>query len=175
MQVLVLTFTMSTIAYGSMAIFGYLMYGDRLESQITLNLPNTKICSQIAIYATLIIPLTKYALILNPISVAIEEKFKLHRQDRYARLVSILVRTMLVISTAVVASIVPLFAYVMAFIGSFLIVILSILLPCLIYLKLNWLGVINLENMIVLAIIGVGFVVGAIGTYNSLRDIIKNV
>lgn len=161
---------MSTLGYGSMAILGYLMYGEQLKSQVTLNLPIQELSSQIAIYTTLISPLTKYALIINPISTAIEEK--LHTENR---LVSIIVRTTLVVSTVIVALVIPLFGYVMAFIGSFLIVTLSIVLPCLCYVKLNGLRNNKLEMGIVWAILGLGVAVGTIGTYNSVRNIIKNI
>uniref|UniRef100_A0A6N2LRS7 Amino acid transporter transmembrane domain-containing protein n=1 Tax=Salix viminalis TaxID=40686 RepID=A0A6N2LRS7_SALVM len=40
---------------------GYLMYGEYLKSQVTLNLPIRKIGSKLAIYTTLVNPLTKYA------------------------------------------------------------------------------------------------------------------
>ena len=37
-----------------MAILGYLMYGDDVESQVTLNLPEGKLISKLAIYTALI-------------------------------------------------------------------------------------------------------------------------
>ncbi|KAG8375890.1 hypothetical protein BUALT_Bualt09G0006200 [Buddleja alternifolia] len=72
-KVLQVCFIMSTISYGSMAILGYMMYGENLVSQVTLNLPIKSISSKIAIYATLINPITKYALIISPIAVALED------------------------------------------------------------------------------------------------------
>ncbi|KAB1208350.1 Vacuolar amino acid transporter 1 [Morella rubra] len=74
-KVLLVCFLVSTISYGFMGIIGYLMYGDILKSQVTLNLPIRKITTSIAIYTTLISPLTKYAVIITPIATAIEEKF----------------------------------------------------------------------------------------------------
>ena len=55
-----------------MAILGYLMYGENLNSQVTLNLPIRKINTKIAIYTTLVNPLAKYAVIITPIADAIE-------------------------------------------------------------------------------------------------------
>ncbi|ERM94386.1 hypothetical protein AMTR_s00010p00251810 [Amborella trichopoda] len=72
-KVLILSFTISTLIYGSMGILGYLMYGEEVKSQVTLNLPNGKLSSKIAIYTTLINPFTKYALVVTPIASAIED------------------------------------------------------------------------------------------------------
>ncbi|KAK7838774.1 amino acid transporter avt1i [Quercus suber] len=132
-KVLLVCFVTSTINYGSMAILGYLMYGENSNSQVTLNLPIRKINTKIAIYATLVNPLAKYAVIITPIADAIEYKFP----SGSSRLISVLIRTAIVISTAVVALTVPFFGYVMAFVGAFLSVTTSMLLPCLCYLKIN--------------------------------------
>ncbi|KAE8729862.1 Detected protein of unknown function [Hibiscus syriacus] len=87
-SVLFVCFVTSTISYGSMAVLGYLMYGEHLKSQVTLNLPIKKMSTKIAICTTLINPLTKYAIITTPIATTIEEKpvfrnsrivFKCHR------------------------------------------------------------------------------------------------
>ena len=86
-----------------MAVLGYLMYGEYLKSQVTLNLPIRKIGSKIAIYTTLINPLTKYAVITAPIATAIEDTL-VFRNSRY---LSILIRTVIVISTVVVALTIP--------------------------------------------------------------------
>ncbi|KAK9092385.1 hypothetical protein Syun_027296 [Stephania yunnanensis] len=71
-KVLVICFVICSFNYASMAILGYLMYGDTVKSQVTLNLPIKKISSNIAIYTTLMNPLAKYAIILSPIVMAIE-------------------------------------------------------------------------------------------------------
>jgi hypothetical protein len=56
-----------------MGVIGYLMYGESLKSQVTLNLPSKNIGSSIAIYTTLINPFTKFALLITPIAEAIED------------------------------------------------------------------------------------------------------
>ncbi|OVA08999.1 Amino acid transporter [Macleaya cordata] len=61
-KVLLVCFVLCTISYGSMAVLGYLMYGDNVKSQVTLNLPTENVSSKIAIYTILITPIAKYAL-----------------------------------------------------------------------------------------------------------------
>ncbi|GAY36651.1 Aa trans domain-containing protein [Citrus sinensis] len=170
-KVLVACFIISTANYGSMAILGYLMYGDHLKSQVTLNLPIRKISSKLAIYTTLINPLTKYAVIITPIATALEDTPHL----RKSRPISILVRTVLVISTVIVAITIPFFGYVLAFTGSFLGVTVSILLPCLCYLRINKTARrFGLELMLIVGILLIGALAAVVGTYTSLKQIVTH-
>uniref|UniRef100_A0A7N0V7V3 Amino acid transporter transmembrane domain-containing protein n=1 Tax=Kalanchoe fedtschenkoi TaxID=63787 RepID=A0A7N0V7V3_KALFE len=168
-KVLLVCFGVSTLCYGSMAVQGYLMFGQNLHSQITLNLPLSKLGSKVAIYTTLINPLTKYAIMITPLATTIEEK-SLFRESR---LISCLIRTILVISTVFVALTVPFFGYMMAFIGAFLSVMMSMILPCLCYLKINkGSRSFGLELVLIGAILVIGSLVAVFGTYTSLSHIV---
>ncbi|GMH22722.1 hypothetical protein Nepgr_024565 [Nepenthes gracilis] len=171
-KVLINCFFLSCLGYGSMAVLGYLMYGQNIKSQVTLNLPLRNISSQIAIYTTVINPLTKYAVIITPVAAAIEEKLSCFITSR---LISLVIRTALVLSTLVVALTIPFFDSVMAFIGSFFGVVVAILFPCLCYLKLNgpWRRL-GLELIILALVLLVGSLIGTVGTYNSVRRIIRD-
>ncbi|XP_024923210.3 amino acid transporter AVT1I isoform X1 [Ziziphus jujuba] len=170
-KVLLVCFITTTINYASMAIIGYLMYGEYLKSQVTLNLPLRKISTKIAVCTTLINPLTKYAVIITPIASAIEDNFVF----RNSQLISILIRTLLVISTVFVALVVPFFGYIMAFIGAFLSVTVSLLLPCLCYLKINKAARnFGFQLIIILGILVAGSFVGVVGTYTSLKQLITH-
>ncbi|XP_065861965.1 amino acid transporter AVT1I-like [Euphorbia lathyris] len=169
-KVLVVCFVSSTITYGSMAVLGYLMYGEHLMSQVTLNLPIRKVSTKIAIYTTLVNPLTKYAVVITPIAKAIEDTFRLSKTSTS---LSILVRTAIMISTLVVALTIPFFGYVMAFIGAFLSITVSVLLPCLCYLRINKAArSLGLELVMITGILIVGSFVAILGTYTSLKQII---
>ncbi|OEL21167.1 hypothetical protein BAE44_0017814 [Dichanthelium oligosanthes] len=124
-MVLFICFALSTLSYGFMGIVGYLMNGDALMSQVTLNLPSGKVSSKVAIYTTLVNPLTKYALVVAPIAEAIEASL------------GVLVRTALVVGTAVVALAVPFFADVVALTGALLSCTATMLLPILCYLRVR--------------------------------------
>ena len=154
-----------------MAVLGYLMFGENVLSQVTLNLPTQKISSKIAIYTTLINPITKYAIIVSPIATAIEDTSLFHN----SRPISLLIRTGLVISTVVVALLIPFFGYVMAFIGSFLSVSVSLLFPCLCYLKIYKAYLrFGSELMLIVAILVMGILVAVTGTYTSVKEIVKH-
>ncbi|KAJ0764138.1 putative amino acid transporter, transmembrane domain-containing protein [Helianthus annuus] len=58
--VLFASFGICTILYAGVAIMGYTMFGESIESQFTLNLPTNFLASKIAVWATVINPFTKY-------------------------------------------------------------------------------------------------------------------
>ncbi|XP_015576789.2 amino acid transporter AVT1I [Ricinus communis] len=170
-KVLLVCFITSTFTYASMAVLGYLMYGEYLKSQVTLNLPIRKISAKIAIYTTLVNPLTKYAVVTAPVAKAIEDAFRLND----SKSLSILIRTAIMISTLVVALTIPFFGYVMAFIGAFLSVTVSMLLPCLCYLRINKAArTFGLELVVIVGILIFGLFVAVVGTYISLKQIITH-
>lgn len=154
-----------------MAIIGYMMYGEYLKSNITLNLPIRQISTKIAIYTTLINPLTKYAIMITPIASAIEDKFFY----KCSTTISILVRTLIWVSTLIVALTVPIFGYVMAFIGAFLSVTGSMLLPCMCYLKINKdARNFRAELMLIVGIMVTGSLICVVGTYSSAKGIVTH-
>lgn len=170
-KVLHASFVLCTLNYGLVAVLGYLMYGEDLQSQVTLNLPAGKLYSNIAIYATLINPFTKYALTITPIAMAIENRVASHGRVS----VSLLVRTLLLISTVIIALVIPFFGYIMAFIGSFLSIMVSVVLPCMCYLKIFKASrKFGFELVSIIGILMIGVVIAVMGTYSSVRDIIHN-
>ncbi|XP_051217671.1 amino acid transporter AVT1I [Lolium perenne] len=168
-KVLVICFVACTLNYGSMAILGYLMYGDDVESQVTLNLPEGKLSSKLAIYTALINPFSKYALMVTPVATAIEEKLLAGNK----RSMNMLIRTFIVISTVIIALTVPFFGHLMALVGSLLSVMASMLLPCICYLKIfGTARCSRAEVVLIVTIIILGSLVAASGTYSSLQKII---
>ncbi|MED6200915.1 hypothetical protein PIB30_089991 [Stylosanthes scabra] len=171
-KVLLVCFVLSTAAYAFMAIIGYLMFGSKVESQITLNLPKNKITSQIAIYTTLLNPIAKYALMVTPITNAL--KSLLPPQHMNNRFITISISTALVFSTVAVAVAVPFFGSLTSLVGAFLSVTASIIMPCACYLKIS--GTykeLGFETVAIVTIILIGVVIGVFGTYNALAEIIN--
>ncbi|CAL5017401.1 unnamed protein product [Urochloa decumbens] len=171
-MVLFICFLVSTLSYGFMGVIGYLMYGDALMSQVTLNLPAGKASSKVAIYTTLVNPLTKYALVIAPIAEAVEAALGVGK----SRLLRVLVRTALVVGTAVVALAVPFFADVVALTGALLSCTATMLLPCLCYLRVrNKVGYRKrwVETVACVVIVVVGGAIVVLGTYSSVKQIVQ--
>lgn len=158
-----------SLNYALTAVLGYLLYGEDVQPQVTLNLPTGKMYTNIAILTTLINPLAKYALVIQPITEAIEEKLSLAERGP----TRVLISTTVLVSTVVVASTVPFFGYLMSFIGSSLNVIVAVLFPCLSYLKIHMpRGIRRFEVTAIFGILVIGVCVAVVGTYTSLHQII---
>lgn len=155
-----------------MAIVGYLMYGDTVESQITLNLPTGKASAEVAIYTTLLIPITRYALMLTPVANGIESG--LPENYKNWRPIKILIRMALLLSTVVLACVFPHFESLMAIVGSIFVVLASFLLPCFFYLKISdsynqsW----SYKTIGITGIIIFGTVAGIFGTWFSIAQLV---
>ncbi|KAG0630844.1 hypothetical protein M758_1G207300 [Ceratodon purpureus] len=174
-SVLVICFVLCTFMYGGMAVMGYAMFGDELQSQITLNLPRELPASSFAIWITLISPFAKYALTLMPLAVALEEFLppSMTHSRKGTILGGTILRIFLVMSTVIVALAVPFFGLLMAFIGSFLSVAVSIHVPCICYLRIYWERISRREVFLIVLIISIGLLAGAIGTFYSVKRILE--
>ncbi|KAJ9699302.1 hypothetical protein PVL29_008079 [Vitis rotundifolia] len=170
LHVLLVCFIFCTIAYAAMTILGYLMFGSEVQSQITLILPIKKLSSRVAIYTTLVNPISKYALMVAPIVNATENWFPNYCNRRSF---SLLIRTVLVFNTIIVALIVPFFGSLMSLVGAFSTVMGSILLPCLCYLKIS--GIYHkfgIELVIIIGVMLMGISASIMSTYTSMVEII---
>ncbi|WCJ25714.1 Transmembrane amino acid transporter family protein [Euphorbia peplus] len=171
-NVLLICFIICTFSYASMAVIGYLMFGSNVESQITLNLPTTSFSSKIAIYTTLVNPIAKYALMITPIVNATKNWFPFMSTNKKKPL-NMLMSTLLLISSVIVALALPFFGDLMSLVGAFLSVTASIIIPCLCYLKIS--GIyrrFSLELVLIGGILVLGVMVVIFGTYTSVLQIV---
>ncbi|WJX81856.1 hypothetical protein P8452_64688 [Trifolium repens] len=166
--VLFISFAFCLVMYLSVGIVGYIMFGEKAESQFTLNMPKELYASKIATWTTVVTPLAKYALTLLPIASSIEELVP-SRLRCYA--MSIVIRTVLVISCLVVALTFPYFGSVMALIGSMMSMLVALIYPCACYLKLHSGRLSNMQIINCILIIIVGVISALIGSYSATTRI----
>ncbi|KAK9123939.1 hypothetical protein Sjap_013541 [Stephania japonica] len=133
--VLIYSFIMCTLLYAGVAICGFTMFGDAIQSQYTLNMPQRFVASKIAVWTTILSPLSKYALTMTPVAMSLEEFFP--SSQRGCSYTSLSIRTILVLSTLVVGLTIPFFGLIMALIGSFLSMVVALIFPCACYLKIH--------------------------------------
>ncbi|KAL6633402.1 hypothetical protein ACP70R_026073 [Stipagrostis hirtigluma subsp. patula] len=171
-KALYICFAICTAIYGAIAVIGYLMFGDKIESQITLNLPKDSFASKIALWTTVIIPFTKYPLVLNPLARSIEEL----RPEGLLndRVFSITLRTALVASTVCIAFLLPFFGLVMALIGSLLSILVALIMPALCFLKIARNKATRLQVVASVLTVILGGVCAVLGTYSSIAKIAQN-
>ncbi|CAN1335812.1 Amino acid transporter AVT1C [Linum perenne] len=170
-SVLVVCFVTCTAMYVGVGIMGYTMFGEATQSQFTLNMPAQLLTSKIAVWTTVVNPFTKYALTMTPVAMSLEELIPANKRS-YFLIISI--RTLLVISTLVVAISVPFFGPVLSLIGSLLTMFVTLILPCASYLSILRNKVNRYQIWLCLLIITVGLISSAFGTYSAVLSIVQN-
>nr|GMC88370.1 vacuolar amino acid transporter 1-like [Ipomoea batatas] len=167
-SLIMLSFLLAFVSFGGIAIFGFLMFGEATKSQFTLNLPEAHLASKVAKWTVFITPLTKYALTITPVALSIEEFLPSNQHRSHA--VSILIRTILVISTLIISLLIPYFGSVTALIGSGLVMLVSLILPCACYIRIKRDRITKFEIAACTCIILLGLVSSIVGTYSALQS-----
>ncbi|XP_004300782.1 PREDICTED: vacuolar amino acid transporter 1-like isoform X1 [Fragaria vesca subsp. vesca] len=167
-KILFIIFSICTMNYIVLAVLGYLMFGDDAQPQVIMNLPTGKIISKVAIYTTLAIPIIKFALIMTPITNAIENSLP---KDWNNMFIFMFIRTLLLVSTVVLAIAFPYFDTLLALVGAILCVTMSMLVPCICYLKIFRLyRKCTVEVAIIGCIMVISVTMGGLGTYTSIKE-----
>ncbi|XP_019194528.1 PREDICTED: vacuolar amino acid transporter 1-like isoform X1 [Ipomoea nil] len=171
--VLLASFGIVTLLYAGTAVMGYMMFGDSSESQFTLNMPNDLVSSKVAVWTTVVNPFTKYALTIAPVAMSLEELIP-SGQGKSRWMYSIFIRTALVVSSLIVGLLIPFFGLVMSLIGSFLTMLVTLILPCACYLSVLRGKISYIQASACVVVMGVGVVSSAFGTYSALFQIVES-
>ncbi|PRQ33406.1 putative amino acid transporter, transmembrane domain-containing protein [Rosa chinensis] len=172
-KVLMISFLLTTTTCLVTAVIGYLMYGGGVKSQITLNLPTSQASAKIAIYSLLLIPITRYALMVTPVASAIEGLLPQNYQNR--SLIQRVIRLVILASNTLLAFFFPYFETLMGLLGSIFVVSASFILPCACYIKLThgfstW----SCKLVVTVAIMVFGVLAGILGTYTTIVDLVHH-
>ncbi|CAN1306015.1 Amino acid transporter AVT1H [Linum perenne] len=173
-KVSIVSFTAVTSLYTSLAFLGAKMFGPGVSSQITLSLPPDHIFTKVALWATVITPMTKYALEFAPIAIQLEQTLPSWMKPRTRMIVRGTVGSILLLGILALALCVPYFEHVLGLTGSLVSVGICVVLPCVFYLKISWREAGKFVLVLNWGLIGVGCVLGVTGTVSSSKLLISS-
>ncbi|KAI4344867.1 hypothetical protein L6164_012054 [Bauhinia variegata] len=173
-KVSIVSFTLVTILYTTLGFMGAKMFGSEVNPQITLSLPPKSIVSKIALWATVLTPMTKYALEFAPFAIQLEHKLPSSMSVRTKMIIRGSVGSFLLLVILVLALSVPYFQYVLSLTGSLVSIAICLILPCGFYTKIFWGHMPKTLLVLNLSLIGLGLFFGVIGTISSSKLLVKN-
>jgi vesicular inhibitory amino acid transporter len=168
------SFAVVVLVYGAMAVLGSLMYGSAVSENITLDMQNSSpsaLPTVMAMWLVIVNPVAKIALTLAPVAMALEELLVFKRGSWRFTAASVSLRTALLALVVGVAIAVPFFSAVMSFIGAFMSMSISIILPCIFYMKVCSKDLSAVDKGLAVFIAACGTVAGASATYNAVTGI----
>lgn len=172
------TYAIVGVTGALMGVAGYAMYGNKTLEEVTMNLHAGPL--QLAATSLILVsPFTKFALTLEPVARGVEELAQKGRQGQAAwkssRLPAQATRTGLGLGALFLATKVPYFGYVMAVIGSFLTITVSVIFPSLCYLKLYDAELEKKEKLINYFIVALGVFCALSGTWTSVESLLREI
>ncbi|OVA03233.1 Amino acid transporter [Macleaya cordata] len=174
-KVSIVSFTIVTVLYTTLAFMGAKLFGPEVNSQITLSMPRHLIFTKIALWATVLTPMTKYALEFAPIAMQLDHKLPCSMSSKMRVLIRGSVGSLLLIGILGLALSIPYFEYVLGLTGSLVSIGISIIFPCVFYTKIFWSQLSKPILVLNLILISLGSLAGLFGTVSSFKSLIKSI
>ncbi|KAL0727981.1 hypothetical protein Bca4012_024074 [Brassica carinata] len=172
-KVSIISFATVTALYTAVAITGVKMFGPNINPQVTLSLPKHLLVTKIALWATVLTPMTKYALEFAPLAIQLERSLPLTMTDRTKLVTRGLVGSTLLLVILALALSVPYFGFVLSLTGSLVSVTISIILPCAFYVKICCDGMSKFTRAANIGFVVFGCVLGVLGSLDSSKLLVN--
>ncbi|ONI29041.1 hypothetical protein PRUPE_1G177200 [Prunus persica] len=173
-KVSIVSFTLATILYATLAFMGAKLFGPQVNPQITLSMPPHLIVTKIALWATVVTPMTKYALEFAPMAIQLEHNLPHSMSSRTKLIIRGTVGSVLLLVILALALSVPYFEYVLSLTGSLVSIGICVIFPCAFYLKICWGQISRPLLLLNFTLIAFGLLLGVVGTISSSKLLIKN-
>ncbi|KAI3957627.1 hypothetical protein MKW92_024836 [Papaver armeniacum] len=175
-KVSILSFAIVTAFYTTIAFMGAKLYGSDLKSQITLNLPRHLIITKIALWATVIAPITKYAFALVPLASQLyDQRLPSSVSSTTKLFIRGSIGSLLLIIVLILALSIPYFEQVLGITGSLVSMGVSIVFPCAFYSKIFWTKISKQRLVLNATLIIFGAVVGVFGAISSSQSLLSKI
>lgn len=172
-KVSVTSFSLVTILYTSLAFMGAKLFGPSVSSQITLSMPRHRVATKVALWAVVLTPMTKYALEFAPFAAQLERGLPPSVGSRGRTATRGAVGSLLLVLILALALSVPYFEHVLGLTGSLVSSGISVVIPCVFYLRIRWPRVSKRGVLLNGAIIVVGVGFGVAGTMSSFKSLVE--
>lgn len=174
-KVSVVSFSIVTILYTSLAFMGAKMFGPGVNSQITLSMPKHLILTKIALWATVLTPMTKYALEFAPIAMQLDHKLPSSMSSQMRMFIRGSLGSIMLIGILGLALSIPYFQYVLGLTGSLVSTSICIIFPGAFYTKIFWSQLSKPLLVLNFVLIGFGSICGLFGTITSFNSLINTI
>lgn len=173
-MVSIVSFASVTALYASLAFMGARLFGPGVNSQITLSMPRHHIITKIALWATVLTPMTKYALEFAPFAIQLEHNLPNSISSRTKTVIRGAVGSVLLLVILALALSVPYFEHVLSLTGSLVSVSICIVFPCAFYIKLSWAQISKPVLTLNAILLAFGLLLGVFGTISSSKLLITS-
>ncbi|XP_050235816.1 amino acid transporter AVT1H [Mercurialis annua] len=174
-KVSIVSFASVTALYTSLAFMGARLFGPQVNSQITLSMPPHLIVTKIALWATVLTPMTKYALEFAPFAIQLERSLPHSLTPKLKLVIRGIVGSILLLVILALALSLPYFEHFLGLTGSLVSVTICIVLPCAFYIKICWPSIGKPFLVLNLIFIAFGSFLGVVGTISTSRLLIKTI
>ncbi|KAL3682143.1 hypothetical protein R1sor_000165 [Riccia sorocarpa] len=164
---LILSFTITTVIFSVLALLGASMFGKETLSQITLNIPRDLTAATIALWTTVLTPLTKFPLAIASIATELERFLPFDSNSTLHYVSSYTMRLAILGFVLAVTISFPNFGSTVNFIGASMTITTCIILPCVIDLVLHWKTISKVRMMVNIVFLAVGMCFAFAGTLSS--------
>nr|GMD05943.1 vacuolar amino acid transporter 1 [Ipomoea batatas] len=168
-KVSTVSFSIVTILYTALAFMGAKMFGSGVSSQITLSMPRHVVFTKVALWATVLTPMTKYALEFAPFAIELDHSLPPSMKNHVKTIIRGGTGSILILIILVLALCVPYFEHVLSLTGSLVSIGISIVLPCGFYTKIFWPKISRPLLIFNVVLIVFGTVLAVSGTVSSFK------
>ncbi|MCD7461974.1 Amino acid transporter avt1h [Datura stramonium] len=173
-KVSIVSFSVVTTLYVSLAFMGAKLFGPQVSSQITLSMPHDQIITKIALWATILTPMTKYALEFAPFAIELEENLPSSMKSKAKMMIRGFVGSILLLVILILALCVPYFEHVLSLTGSLVSVGICLIFPCAFYTKIFWREISKTGLILNVVLIVIGAFLGVAGTISSSKLLVRS-
>ncbi|KAM0931535.1 hypothetical protein ACQ4PT_000281 [Festuca glaucescens] len=174
-KVSITSFSLVTVLYTALAFVGASLFGPTVNSQVTLSMPPRLVFTRVALWATVLTPVTKYALEFAPFAIQLEHHLPAAMEPRARVIIRGSIGSAGLLLILALALSVPYFQYVLSLTGSLISVAISVIFPCAFYLKIRWVRLSRTVILLNAAMIALGFVLAVVGTASSAKLLVQSI